>query len=150
MDTSSSRRFTTDEVDAIVRRALTGQRSEDTISHEELLEIAEESGISSENLQRAIDEHEREDALEEARAIWRDRRRRKFYAHLRTYLIVNGVLLLANLFTSPRYMWVVWPILGWGLGLLFDASEAFFPKESVVERGAHKVLKQKRGKVETV
>ena len=40
-----------------------------------------------------------------------------FRAHLFIYVIVNGGLLLLNLVTSPDYLWCLWPIAGWGIGL---------------------------------
>ncbi len=42
---------------------------------------------------------------------------RGFYAHATAYALVNAGLLLINLLTSPAYLWVVWPLLGWGIGL---------------------------------
>ena len=34
-----------------------------------------------------------------------------------TYVFVIGFLALLNYFATPGYWWVVWPALGWGLGL---------------------------------
>lgn len=42
---------------------------------------------------------------------------RGFYGHATAYALVNAGLLLINLLTSPAYLWVVWPLLGWGIGL---------------------------------
>lgn len=49
----------------------------------------------------------------------------EFRAHLASYLVIMGFLLVINLLTSPGYLWVVWPALGWGIGLAFHAMEAF-------------------------
>lgn len=48
-----------------------------------------------------------------------------FYWHLASYLVVNGFLITIYLLTSWAsdgfyYPWFVWPLLGWGIGLLFN------------------------------
>ncbi len=44
-----------------------------------------------------------------------------FYIHLLVYLAVNTVLIIINITTFPEYYWFKWPLLGWGIGLLFHA-----------------------------
>ena len=44
--------------------------------------------------------------------------RKSFVAHLVTYLTVNIGLLLINLLTAPDVIWAIWPLFGWGLGVL--------------------------------
>ena len=41
-----------------------------------------------------------------------------FRAHLMAYAVVNGGLVLINLVTSPGYFWAIWPMFGWGLGVV--------------------------------
>lgn len=41
-----------------------------------------------------------------------------FRSHLFTYLLVNAGLVALNLVTSPRYLWCLWPMAGWGIGLI--------------------------------
>lgn len=48
-----------------------------------------------------------------------------FYTHLMVYLMVNTVLLIINLTASREYLWVVWPMLGWGVGLLTHGLSIF-------------------------
>jgi len=48
-----------------------------------------------------------------------------FYIHLAAYVIVNLVLLAVNLATSPGNLWFVWPLLGWGIGILAHGLVAF-------------------------
>jgi hypothetical protein len=52
-------RYTVADVRAIIRAALERQRRANTVSREELDEVAAESGVSPEYLQAAIDEFER-------------------------------------------------------------------------------------------
>ncbi len=48
-----------------------------------------------------------------------------FYFHLVTFLIINAVLIIINLLTSPEYLWFIWPILGWGVGLVIHGFSVF-------------------------
>ena len=51
-------------------------------------------------------------------------RLREFYNHLIVFIIVMSGLFLLNYFTSS-YFWVIFPLLGWGLGILGHASATF-------------------------
>ena len=64
-------------------------------------------------------------ALTEKQARKQTKREKEFYAHLASYLVVNTMLIGLNLFTSPGYLWFVWCILGWGVGLVSHAVEVF-------------------------
>ena len=53
------------------------------------------------------------------------RKIRGFYGHLARYVIVIGALAIFNFIKSPNYFWVIWPALGWGLGILFHGMRVF-------------------------
>ena len=84
----ANRQFTSDEVSAIVRRALQSQVASDYISYADLLDIAQQSGISESALRQAIEEEETLGELERAKETWLWRRKSAFFRHLRTYCIV--------------------------------------------------------------
>ena len=48
-----------------------------------------------------------------------------FYIHLIVYILVNAVMFIINITTSPHYYWFIWPLIGWGLGLLGHAMSVF-------------------------
>jgi len=48
-----------------------------------------------------------------------------FYFHLVCYLFVNAVLVVINLLTSPEYLWFIWALIGWGIGLFIHAFSVF-------------------------
>lgn len=48
-----------------------------------------------------------------------------FYGNLAAYVVVNIVLMIINLATSPEYLWFFWPMLGWGVGVLFHGLKTF-------------------------
>lgn len=57
-----------------------------------------------------------------------------FYIHLTVYLLVNTFLTILNLTFSGDYFWVIWPILGWGSGLIIHGLRTFvFTSESSVK-----------------
>ncbi len=41
------------------------------------------------------------------------------------YIVVIGFLVIVNLVTYPRYLWVIWTALGWGIGILFHGLRVF-------------------------
>jgi hypothetical protein len=41
-----------------------------------------------------------------------------FRIHVLIYVLVNAGLVVLNLLTSPDHLWFIWPMLGWGIGLL--------------------------------
>lgn len=43
---------------------------------------------------------------------------RGFYQHLLQYVVVILGLLAINLVFTPRYLWVLWVMFGWGIGLI--------------------------------
>jgi transcriptional regulator with XRE-family HTH domain len=53
------------------------------------------------------------------------RKLKGFYSHLISYLLVNSGLMAINLIGSPRHIWFIFPLLGWGLGLLSHALSVF-------------------------
>lgn len=65
-----------------------------------------------------LSEEERE-AMEYVRDI------KGFYVNLASYLVVMVCLLILNLITSPGYLWVVWPALGWGIGIIGHGASVF-------------------------
>ena len=64
---------------------------------------------------------------EEARRQVRRKARRMtgFYTHLGVYVLVNAMLILINLTTTPNALWFYWPLAGWGIGLASHALSIF-------------------------
>lgn len=50
---------------------------------------------------------------------------KSFYMHAMTFVVINIFIMLVNLITSPDYLWFLWAILGWGLGLALHALSTF-------------------------
>jgi transcriptional regulator with XRE-family HTH domain len=50
---------------------------------------------------------------------------KEFYGHLLSFVVTIAVLTAINLFVSPEYLWVLWCVLGWGIGLGMHAIQVF-------------------------
>lgn len=48
-----------------------------------------------------------------------------FYGNLISYVLVNLFLMFINLKYSPDHIWFFWPMLGWGVGVLFHGAKVF-------------------------
>ena len=72
------------------------------------------------------------------------RKRASFRTNLFTYLIVNGFLWVlwyfGNRDDSGGYPWPIWPMFGWGIGLVFHYFRAYVnPEENAVQREYEKL-----------
>jgi hypothetical protein len=76
-----------------------------------------------------IDQLEGRNIVENPEAYERAKKRVEakvgFYIHLAVYVGVNLLLLMINLTRSPQYLWFKWPLLGWGIGLLFHGLSVY-------------------------
>ena len=97
------------------------------------------------DLERAIRQEETEGELDRAKQEYLKRQRTEFRNHLVSYAIVNAFLLVINLMSSPDYLWVMWPMVGWGMGLAFHAADTFLIDDRKLEKHAFVVLVFYRG-----
>jgi hypothetical protein len=67
-----------------------------------------------------------DDQVRRDEAIKRLKAKREFWSHLVAYLVVNAMLVGIWAVTGRGYFWPVWPLLGWGVGLILHAWETFF------------------------
>ena len=68
-------------------------------------------------------------------AIKRLKKRRDFYGHVLVYVLVNAFLVVIWAFTSPdAFFWPIFPIVGWGIGVVMNAWDVFFSSEIDEER----------------
>ena len=51
-----------------------------------------------------------------------------FYSNLTSYLVVNTILIIINLVTSPNALWFYWVTIFWGIGIVFHAVNVFILK----------------------
>src|SRR6478609_9767996 len=100
-----SRRYTDQDIQAIIERALEQSGAKGEIGHADLLSIGEQVGVSPEAMERAA-----HDVLETRRATQaidrvRSSRKRWLAAHAAVFAIVNGLLFTVNALTTPGEWW---------------------------------------------
>lgn len=64
-------------------------------------------------------------------AINRIRAKRAFWRHLAIYVAVNALLILIWAFSSSEGFWPMWPMLGWGIGVVSHAATVFAGPKSI-------------------
>lgn len=74
----------------------------------------------------------------------------EFYQHLMIFVIINIILFAINMLTSPGYLWFIWPLAGWGLGISIHAVTVFggsrFWGTEWRERKASELMKKDQNK----
>src|SRR5688572_30019578 len=76
-----------------------------------------------------------DDKLRE-QAVLSLKKKRGFQAHIVVYVAVNALLIVVWALGDRGFFWPVFPLVGWGIGLVFHAMDAFarLPSEEAVER----------------
>ncbi len=58
------------------------------------------------------------------RAVERVEKLKEFYQNLASYLVIIPFLIFINLYFTPRFQWFWFPMIGWGIGIIFHWLEA--------------------------
>lgn len=66
-------------------------------------------------------------------AIRRIRAKRGFWIHLTVYFAVNALLVIIWATTTAAYFWPIWPILGWGIGVVAHGVSVFLGPSNISE-----------------
>ena len=128
-------RYDDDEVEEILRRALQRQAEEQRgTSHEELVAAAREVGLDPAAVDAAIAELRagkdpaRVEPDPDDELLDRDRRakRASFVRHLSVYALVCAFLAAINVMAGGG-PWVLWVVLGWGLGVGLQGLRLVLP-----------------------
>ena len=59
------------------------------------------------------------------RARRRAKAKYRFFVHAVVYFAVMLLLVVINVVTSPGVMWVIWPLMGWGLAVALHGGSVF-------------------------
>lgn len=160
-------RYSDEEVDEILRRAIERQRDDSTkLSHDDLVAAAGEIGIDPKDVEAAIAEvraaakpaaasapaKERpaprvaDDDEEDDETLLADDvrgRRARFVRHFISFLVVNAAMAGMNLLTGPPW-WFLWIVLGWGIGVAMQAARAFIPDDPQRQKQRLRRLRRRR------
>ena len=69
-----------------------------------------------------------------------------FYSNLISYVIIIPFLAFINYYTSPQYLWFIWPMLGWGFGLSMHALKTYGIGRNWEEKQIQKILDRENSK----
>ena len=67
------------------------------------------------------------------RAIKRIRAKQAFRVHVAVYLAVNALLVAIWAVTAAEYFWPIWPMLGWGVGVVSHAVSLYVGPSEITE-----------------
>jgi hypothetical protein len=62
-------------------------------------------------------------------AIRRLKKRRDFKAHLLVYFMVNTFIVVIWAVTGAGFFWPVFPIVGWGIGVVMNAWDVYVVRD---------------------
>ncbi|MDJ0497338.1 MAG: 2TM domain-containing protein [Acidimicrobiia bacterium] len=79
------------------------------------------------------------------RAIRRIRAKRGFWVHASIYLAVIAFLFLIWAMTSATYPWPLWPMLGWGIGVIAHAASVYIRPAEITEERIQRELQGRSG-----
>jgi hypothetical protein len=123
-----------EDVQLILQRAIVQQAKAGDLTRQQLVEIASELGISASQLQQAEQEWFTLKQEMPEREAFQHYRRSRFRGHLTKYLIVNAFLVGLDLLTTQGLTWSLYLLLGWGLGLALDGTNAYQRQGEKFER----------------
>mgnify|MGYP001945758146 CR=1 FL=1 len=81
--------------------------------------IKEETMNDSSATKMNSDNREEEEAIEYVKNL------KGFHKSWMSYIVVISCLYVLNLYVSPDYFWVIWPALGWGIGIVIRGIKLF-------------------------
>lgn len=73
------------------------------------------------------------------RAVKRLKKRRDFAAHLLIYTMVNTFIVVIWAVTSRGFFWPIFPIAGWGFGVVMNAWDVWHGDEFTDEEIAREI-----------
>ena len=70
------------------------------------------------------------------KAIASLKKKHDFYAHVAAFLLVNGMSVVIWWMTGAHFFWPMFLLLGWGIGLFFNAWDVYGrrPSEDRIRR----------------
>ncbi|MCL2924000.1 MAG: 2TM domain-containing protein [Trichodesmium sp. MAG_R04] len=120
-----SQTYTQEDVQQILQLALVHNPEGSELTKTQVLEIAQEMGITPEELAAAEKEWLAQQGKFQEKQVFNQIRRNKLKQSAIKYGIVNSFLLLLNLVTAHTLSWSLPILLLWGLWLALDTWKTF-------------------------
>lgn len=147
---SSMKTYRQDEVQEILHLAIAHQAEAGELTREQLFEIADELGLSTQDIQNAEQEWQGLRRIDEEKQAFIKWRRLQFHQHSIKYLIVNGFLVVFDLLTfgdaasglviigTHALSFSLFIALVWGLFLALDGWQSRQTEGKAFERKLRK------------
>jgi vacuolar-type H+-ATPase subunit I/STV1 len=84
------------------------------------------------------------DAAIRDRAVKRLKKRRDFAAHLLVYAMVNTFIVVIWAMTSSGFFWPIFPMVGWGIGVVMNGWDVFRGDEFTDEQIAREIERMRK------
>ena len=147
----NGRRKTTGRIETITREGFQlavkeAVRPEMEKIEERLNQLSDRNSVDREHMdafKRPFKEQKMKDQEAYQRASKKVEAKMGFFIHLAVYVGVNTLLIVINLLTAKQ-IWFLWPLFGWGIGLLFHGLNVFVfsSKSSFKERMIEKEMEK--------
>ena len=72
-------------------------------------------------------------------ALERLKKKRDFRGHVMVYVLVNTFLVVIWAVTSHGFFWPVFPMVGWGIGVVMNAWDVYWATTPTEERVRHEM-----------
>ncbi|ASE63297.1 2TM domain-containing protein [Chryseobacterium indologenes] len=90
------------------------------------------------------------DELAYRKASRRVKELKGFYGNLTSYCLVIPFLAVLNLLTAPQYLWFLWPMMGWGMGLAAHGITTFGIGKEWEEKKIRQLMNEDRKGTKTL
>ncbi|MDX2216209.1 MAG: 2TM domain-containing protein [Oculatellaceae cyanobacterium bins.114] len=120
-ETAMTDLYSQEDVQEILHLAIARQTDAGELTRAQLLEIADELGISTTDLQLAEQEWIARQGENRERQAFNLYRRHRLKQRSIRFAIVNAFLILLNLLTSGGVTWSLYVLLGWGVLMALSA-----------------------------
>ncbi|MEM9449747.1 MAG: 2TM domain-containing protein [Cyanobacteria bacterium P01_E01_bin.6] len=121
-------------VQQILQLAMVKQGQEEPLLRSQLVEIAEELGISEITLAAAEEEWKVQADEQQARDEFFTYSHHQLRRSIAQHIAINSVLVIINGLTTHRIDWAVYPAAIWGLAILWQAWQVLWPENEQYNR----------------
>ena len=116
--------YTHEDAEEVLRRAIAIDAL-DSNAKDVVRRTAAEIGVSEEAVERAEREYFKDKVKRAELEEFVAHQKRSFFSHLGTYVAVNAFLVGIDLLSDGKLEWAIYPLLGWGLGIVMHAIGIF-------------------------
>ena len=124
-ETQLTHSYHQEDIQQILNLAIARQANGGEFSREQLVEIANELGISTDTLLEAERDWKIQQGEQQKRSEFNLYRRGKLQKRVGKYLIVNSFLVGLNFLSAGGLSWSLYILLFWGLGLGLSAWNSY-------------------------